>query len=140
MRLRTDDNWRHGAVLWDPEHPRFALWAPDASSVSAEMQYGQSLAMLPQSDGWFVLEARCKAGTRYRFRLDHELDVPDPASRAQLADVHSESLVVDPDAYSWQHTAWTGRPWHQAVIYEVPVAPLGVYAAVVSTVPRPPTP
>ncbi|MBS7420292.1 malto-oligosyltrehalose trehalohydrolase [Pseudomonas syringae] len=136
MPLRTDDNWRHGAVLLDPEHTRFALWAPDASFVNVELQDGQSLAMLPQSDGWFVLEARCKAGTRYRFRIDHELDVPDPASRAQVDDVHSESLVVDPDAYSWQNTAWNGRPWHEAVIYELHVGAMGGYAGVEKHLPR----
>lgn len=136
MPLRTDDNWRHGAVLLDPEHTRFALWAPDASFVNVELQDGQSLAMLPQSDGWFVLEARCKAGTRYRFRIDHELDVPDPASRAQVDDVHSESLVVDPHAYSWQNTAWNGRPWHEAVIYELHVGAMGGYAGVEKHLPR----
>lgn len=36
MPLRTDDNWRHGAVLLDPEHTRFALWAPDANYVKDE--------------------------------------------------------------------------------------------------------
>ncbi|WP_017706707.1 alpha-amylase family glycosyl hydrolase, partial [Pseudomonas syringae] len=130
MPLRTDDNWRHGAVLLDPEHTRFALWAPDASYVSVELQDGQSLAMLPQPEGWFVLEARCKAGTHYRFKVDHTLEVPDPASRAQVDDVHSQSIVVDPQAYSWQNTAWNGRPWHEAVIYELHVGAMGGYAAV----------
>lgn len=99
MPLRTDDNWRHGAVLLDSDHTRFALWAPDAEYVSVELQDGQSLAMLPQPEGWFVVDASCKAGTRYRFKINHELEVPDPASRAQAGDVHAHSVVVDP-AYS----------------------------------------
>ncbi|EGH01466.1 Malto-oligosyltrehalose trehalohydrolase [Pseudomonas amygdali pv. ulmi] len=139
MPLRTDDNWRHGAVLLDPEHTRFALWAPDANYVNVELQDGQgvqSLAMLPQPEGWFVLEARCEAGTRYRFKIDHELEVPDPASRAQVDDVHSQSFVVDPLAYSWQNTSWQGRPWHEAVIYELHVGAMGGYAAVEKHLPR----
>jgi maltooligosyltrehalose trehalohydrolase len=136
MPSRTDENWRHGAVLLDPEHTRFALWAPDAYYVSVETEDGQSLAMLPQTDGWFVLEAGCPAGTRYRYKIDENLEVPDPASRAQVREVHGYSVVVDPLAYQWQHQAWTGRPWHEAVIYELHVGTLGGYAAVEQLLPR----
>lgn len=136
MPLRKEETWRHGAVLLDPEHTRFALWAPDAYYVSVELEHGQSLAMLPQQDGWFILETRCPAGTRYRFNIDGELEVPDPASRAQSGDVHSHSVVVDPLAYQWQHAAWQGRPWHQAVIYELHVGTLGGYAGVESHLQR----
>lgn len=130
MPLRTDESWRHGAVLLDPEHVRFALWAPDAYYVSVEIEDGRSLAMLPQNDGWFVLETQCKAGSRYRYNIDGELEVPDPASRAQVDDAHSQSIVVDPLAYHWQHSAWQGRPWHEAVIYELHVGSLGGYTGV----------
>ena len=130
MPQRIEEIWRHGAVLLDPEHTRFALWAPDAYYVSVELEHGQSLAMLPQQDGWFVLEVRCPAGTRYRFNIDGELEVPDPASRAQVDDVHSHSIVVDPLAYQWQNTGWQGRAWHEAVIYELHVGALGGYAGV----------
>lgn len=130
MPLRTDESWRHGAVLLDSGVTRFALWAPDAYYVSVEIEGGQSLAMLPQNEGWFVLEARCPAGTRYRYNIDGELEVPDPASRAQSSDVHSHSVVVDPLAYEWQNTAWQGRPWHEAIIYELHVGALGGYAGV----------
>lgn len=130
MPLRTDESWRHGAVLLDSGYTRFALWAPDAYYVSVELEGGQSLAMLPQNEGWFILEARCPAGTRYRYNIDGELEVPDPASRAQSSDVHSHSVVVDPLAYEWQNTGWQGRPWHEAVIYELHVGALGGYAGV----------
>ncbi|WP_434676894.1 malto-oligosyltrehalose trehalohydrolase [Pseudomonas sp. R1-18] len=130
MPQRIEEIWRHGAVLLDPEHTRFALWAPDAYYVSVELEHGQSLAMLPQQDGWFVLEVRCPAGTCYRFNIDGELEVPDPASRAQVDDVHSHSIVVDPLAYQWQNPNWQGRPWHEAVIYELHVGALGGYAGV----------
>src|SRR5471032_310443 len=136
MPLRTDENWRHGAVVLDPQHTRFALWAPDAYYVSVELEDGKSLAMLPQDDGWFVLEARCPAGSRYRYSIDGEQQVPDPASRAQVSDVHSASIVVDPQAFRWQHNDWIGRPWHEAVIYELHVGVLGGYAAVEKYLPR----
>jgi len=130
MPSRTDENWRHGAVLLDSEHTRFALWAPDAYYVSVEIEGGPSLALLPQEDGWFVLEARCPAGTRYRYTIDENLQVPDPASRAQASEVHGHSLVVDHGAYQWQHHGWRGRPWVEAVIYELHVGALGGFAGV----------
>ncbi|MGY2224846.1 malto-oligosyltrehalose trehalohydrolase [Pseudomonas gingeri] len=136
MPLRTLETWPHGAVMLDAEHTRFALWAPDSYYVSVDLEDGRSLAMLPQNDGWFTLETRCGAGTRYRYNIDGELQVCDPASRAQAGGVHAPSVVVDPLAYHWQHKDWQGRPWHTAVIYELHVGALGGYRAVEQHLPR----
>ncbi|WP_160109329.1 malto-oligosyltrehalose trehalohydrolase [Pseudomonas izuensis] len=130
MPLRTLETWPHGAIMLDAEHTQFALWAPDAFYVSVELENGQSLPLLPQADGWFVINTRCPAGTGYRFNIDGELEVPDPASRAQAGDIHQHSVVVDPHAYRWQHSAWLGRPWNEAVIYEMHVGALGGFQAV----------
>ena len=62
-----------------------------------------------------------KAGAMYRFLLDGGLEVPDPASRFQPADVHGPSEVVDPYSYEWKVETWTGRPWEECVIYELHV-------------------
>lgn len=130
MPLRTLETWPHGAIMLDAEHTRFALWAPDAFYVSVELENGQSLPLLPQADGWFVIKTRCPAGTRYRYNIDGELEVPDPASRAQAGDLDRHSVVVDPLAYHWQHCAWQGRPWNEAVIYELHVGALGGFSEV----------
>ena len=106
MPLRTLETWPHGAIKLDPQNTRFALWAPDAFYVSVELENGQSLPLLPQADGWFVINTRCPAGTRYRYNIDGELEVPDPASRAQAGDIDQYSVVVDPLAYQWRHTTW----------------------------------
>ena len=136
MPLRTLETWPHGAIMLDAQHTRFALWAPDAFYVSVELEDGKSVAMLPQADGWFETQINCPAGTRYRFNIDGEMDVPDPASRAQASDVHGWSVVVDPLAYQWRHPHWQGRPWHEAVIYELHVGALGGFAAVEQHLPR----
>ncbi|WP_339542590.1 malto-oligosyltrehalose trehalohydrolase [Pseudomonas sp. JAI120] len=136
MPLRTLETWPHGAIMLDAQHTRFALWAPDAFYVSVELENGRSIAMLPQADGWFETEVKCPAGTRYRYNIDGEMDVPDPASRAQASDVHGWSLVVDPLAYPWRHANWQGRPWHEAVIYELHVGAMGGYAEVEKHLPR----
>ncbi|MFL1550470.1 malto-oligosyltrehalose trehalohydrolase [Pseudomonas sp. D47] len=136
MPSRTLETWPHGAIMLDAQQTRFALWAPDAFYVSVELQDGKSIAMLPQAAGWFKVEIQCPAGTRYRYNIDGETDVPDPASRAQALDVHGWSVVVDPLAYQWRHGHWQGRPWHEAVIYELHVGALGGYAAVEKQLPR----
>ncbi|NMX56440.1 malto-oligosyltrehalose trehalohydrolase [Pseudomonas sp. WS 5146] len=136
MPSRTLETWPHGAIMLDAQHTRFALWAPDAFYVSVELQDGKSIAMLPQADGWFEVETECPAGTCYRYNIDGEQDVPDPASRAQALDVHGWSVVVDPLAYEWRHSQWQGRPWHEAVIYELHVGALGGYAGVQKHLPR----
>ncbi|MFK3605650.1 malto-oligosyltrehalose trehalohydrolase [Pseudomonas sp. AP19] len=136
MPSRNLETWPHGAIMLDAQHTRFALWAPDAFYVSVELEDGKSIAMLPQADGWFEVEVKCPAGTHYRYNIDGETDVPDPASRAQADDVHGWSVVVDPLAYQWRHPNWQGRPWHEAVIYELHVGVLGGYAAVEQQLPR----
>ncbi len=136
MPSRNLETWPHGAIMLDAQHTRFALWAPDAFYVSVELEDGKSIAMLPQADGWFEVEVKCPAGTHYRYNIDGETDVPDPASRAQANDVHGWSVVVDPLAYQWRHPNWQGRPWHEAVIYELHVGVLGGYAAVEQQLPR----
>ncbi|MDY7560325.1 malto-oligosyltrehalose trehalohydrolase [Pseudomonas sp. 10B1] len=136
MPMRTDKNWRHGAVMLDVEHTRFALWAPDAQSVSVEFDDQPSAMMLSQTNGWFVLETYCPAGTLYRYKIDDDLEVPDPASRAQSGDVHSSSRVINHSTYPWKHPEWAGRPWHEAVIYELHVGVLGGFAEVEKLLPR----
>ena len=105
---------------------RFRLWAPAVKQVELilENDTGKKtiLTMHALAEGWFQIETlplQAKSETLYYYRLDDELDVPDPASRANPQDVHGPSQVVDATAFSWQDAAWQGRPWHEAVIYEL---------------------
>jgi malto-oligosyltrehalose trehalohydrolase len=99
---------------------RFRLWAPAAKTVELCVEGAAPLAMA-RTDGWFELTTgAARAGTRYRYRIDGGIAVPDPASRYQPEDAHGPSAVVDPGAYRWQH-AWTGRKWHETVLYELHV-------------------
>ena len=42
-------------------------------------------------------------------------------NRAQAGDVHGLSRLVDPHAYEWRAGDWKGRPWEEAVIFELHV-------------------
>jgi maltooligosyltrehalose trehalohydrolase len=120
---------RHGAVLLHDHSVRFALWAPDAQSVSVELDEGVH-PLNAQTDGWFAATLPCRSGQHYRYVIDGELRVPDPASQAQADDVHGASVVVDHAAFRWQHPHWHGRPWHETVLYEIHVGLCGGFAAV----------
>jgi maltooligosyltrehalose trehalohydrolase len=79
-----------------------------------------------------------RAGDSYRYRLPDGLVVPDPASRFNPGDVHGASQVIDPVAYRWQDGGWRGRPWHEAVVYEMHVGtftPEGSFAAASARLP-----
>ena len=84
--------------------------------------------------GWAEYVSReAPAGTRYRYRIDGEMLVPDPAARYQPGDVHGASEVVDPLAYAWRDGAWAGLPPERLAFYELHVGtftPEGTYAAV----------
>jgi glycogen operon protein len=115
----------------------FRLWAPSAASVDLCLDLeGGGEAVLPMvgpEEGWFELASgRVRVGDRYRFRIDGETLVPDPASRYNPEDVHGPSEVIDPAGFDWHDTDWSGRPWEEAVIYELHVGaftPEGTFAA-----------
>jgi len=100
----------------------FRLWAPRQDRVVLVLNGDIRLRMAREPDGWHRLHvAETGPGTRYMFELDDGLLVPDPASRHQPHDVHGPSEVIDPARFVWTDQAWRGRPWHEAVIYELHV-------------------
>jgi maltooligosyltrehalose trehalohydrolase len=126
----------HGATLIGDGLTRFQFWAPDCATVDLEIEGRPSQAMRTEAEGWFRLETRCGAGARYRYRIGPDLVVPDPASRAQDGDVMGPSIVTDPNLYSWGNDTWRGRPWHEAVLYEIHVGIAGGFRALADRLPR----
>jgi malto-oligosyltrehalose trehalohydrolase/4-alpha-glucanotransferase len=123
-----------GAELQADGRVRFRLWAPPHRDVQVELD-GEAVGMRPVGEGWHELVTdRARAGTRYRFVLPDGLRVPDPASRYQPEDVHGPSEVVDPAAYAWHDAGWSGRPWYEAVVYELHIGaftPDGTFRAAI---------
>ena len=113
----------HGAEIRPEGGVRFRLWAPAYERISLSLEpEGRLLPMHSTGEGWheFALD-EAAAGTLYHFALPDGLKVPDPASRFQPQDVHGPSEVIDPAAYRWTDQGWSGRPWHEAVVYELHV-------------------
>jgi malto-oligosyltrehalose trehalohydrolase len=125
-----------GATLLEPGRTRFRIWAPAQRGVAVAIAGRAPLPMRRHDEGWFELETDCGAGARYRYVLDDGTKVPDPAARAQAGGVHGDSVVIDPASYRWRQTDWRGRPWRDAVIYELHVGLLGGFAGVARELPR----
>jgi maltooligosyltrehalose trehalohydrolase len=111
----------------------FRLWAPAAKRVDLLLE--RPYALKRGEDGWFAADiSGTRAGARYKFRIDDEIDVPDPASGFQPEDVFGPSEVINHSSYRWRALEWRGRPWHETVLLEAHVGtftPQGTYRAMI---------
>ena len=122
--------WRFGSELRAEGGVIFRLFAPAVSSVQIAtdedaLDAREPLVMRSLGDGWHELTIEdAGLGTLYRFVLPDGSRVPDPVSRYAPAGVHGPSEVVDPNAFQWSDEEWHGRPWNEAVLYELHVGTL----------------
>ncbi len=129
--MRRAHTMAFGAQVTD-DGVRFALWAPTARDVILQLD-GADHPLSQGEGGWrHATVAGVAGGARYGYRIDGDLVVPDPASRFQPDDVGGLSEVIDGRAFAWTDAEWTGRPWEEAVLYELHVGTAtaeGTYAA-----------
>ncbi|MDQ0316484.1 malto-oligosyltrehalose trehalohydrolase [Amorphus orientalis] len=137
-RRRFEKTW--GAELLAEGGARFRLWAPGETQVAVRLDDTTEAPMTPGDDGWFELVLQdARPGDHYAFVLGDGFTVPDPAARAQAGDVHGPSVIVDPGAHRWAHPEWTGRPWPEAVIYELHLGtftPGGTFLSAIDRLPH----
>ncbi|WP_428946120.1 malto-oligosyltrehalose trehalohydrolase [Pantoea sp. FN060301] len=127
-----------GADYVAEDEVRFRLWASGQKRVTLRLS-GEDREMAPAAEGWFELRVPgVSPGAEYNFVLADGMVVPDPASRAQKADVNGPSLVIDPSSYHWQNADWHGRPWIETVVYEMHMGtftPEGTFRAAIEKLP-----
>jgi len=115
-----------GAEVQQGGGVRFRLWAPQAHCAHLQLESPEGgkrlLSMEKRGRGWYhlITEDACP-GTSYRYLVDRELLVPDPASRYQPKDVHGPSEVISAQEFAWDDRAWKGRPWEETILYEMHV-------------------
>ncbi|KQT11011.1 malto-oligosyltrehalose trehalohydrolase [Ramlibacter sp. Leaf400] len=142
--MRCAHAMRFGASLRPEGGVDFRLWGPGAkrAELALHEKPGATPRLLParrDEQGWWECHVpEAGAGTLYQWRIDGEQSVPDPASRHNPDGVHEPSAVVDPLAFQWDDD-WTGRPWHEVVLYELHVGaftPEGTFAAAQGRLPQ----
>jgi maltooligosyltrehalose trehalohydrolase len=114
---------RLGAVYLGNNRTRFRVWASKRKSVELHLTTPRDrvVPMEPRENGYFEATLDdVPPGSRYLYRLEGEVERPDPASRSQPTTVHEPSEVVDP-TFSWTDPHWYGIPLDKYVIYELHV-------------------
>ncbi|MEQ4513674.1 MAG: malto-oligosyltrehalose trehalohydrolase, partial [Pantoea agglomerans] len=77
-----------GAERVASDEVRFRLWATGQQRVTLRLS-GKDIEMTPQADGWFETQvAGVAANAEYDYVLADGTAVPDPAARAQKAEVN----------------------------------------------------
>lgn len=112
-----------GAVYQGGGRCRFHVWAPFAATVEVNTVAPEKrLVTLKKDDHGYhtgIIDD-IRPGTLYAYRLDGQMERPDPASRLQPKGVHGPSEVVDPE-FDWEDSGWPGLPLDRYIIYELHV-------------------
>lgn len=129
-----------GAVYLKNNHCTFKVWAPNARQVEVLLLTpGERLLPLQMEGDYFCGQGGdIPPGSLYFYRLNGEVDRPDPASRSQPQGVHGPSQVVTLE-FPWNDQTWVGLPLQDYVIYELHVGtftPEGSFDAVIPRLER----
>jgi maltooligosyltrehalose trehalohydrolase len=110
----------------------FRVWAPKRNRVEVESG-GEVVELDREPAGYFSgFVSGLGAGSLYRYRLDGDKSVADPASRYQPSGPHEASQIVDPSRFRWTDHAWPGVASSRQVVYELHIGTFteeGTYAA-----------
>src|SRR5690349_9202209 len=84
------------------------LWSPTSTRVDLVLSpSGDRLALRQAAEGYWSLETDAlRPGDGYRFSIDEQDPLPDPASLSQRDGVHGASTAVDLERYNWEHRGW----------------------------------
>jgi maltooligosyltrehalose trehalohydrolase len=111
-----------GALYLGGGRCRFKVWAPHVRRLEVRfLSPKEWVSDLEEKEGYHqaTLEG-VEPGSLYLYRLDGQLERPDPASRFQPMGVHGPSQVVNP-AFPWEDGGWFGLPLKDCVLYELHV-------------------
>ncbi|MGE5844436.1 MAG: malto-oligosyltrehalose trehalohydrolase [Syntrophaceae bacterium] len=115
----------------------FVLWAPAAGRVEVHLVAPED-RIIPMERGergyHHAIAGNIAPGALYLYRLDGDVERPDPASRRQPQGVHGPSCVADP-RFDWSDGNWTGLALRDYILYELHVGTFtaeGTFDAAVS--------
>lgn len=105
--------------------------------VSADGRTAREIPLAPSGDRYFSgHDLMGAAGDLYKFRLDGQRSLPDPASRWQPEGVHGPSAVIDPSTFQWKDADWRRPVFRDLVIYELHVGAFTAEGSFLSAIER----
>ncbi len=104
----------------------FRIFAPEKKSVSLTfsndgLNWFTRKMSLNHAGEFQCIERDIKSGARYWYIINGKDGYPDPWSRCQPDGPHEASKIVSDLSFTWNDDEWSGRPWNEAVIYELHV-------------------
>ena len=109
-----------GAVVRQ-EGTTFEVWAPEAQQIELITEKENQSLQLAENGRWRCFNPEISGGELYRFRIDGDRILPDPASRFQPHGVHGPSQVINPHLFDWSDQNWRGIGIREAILYELHV-------------------
>ncbi len=111
------------------------VWSTDAKKVELKLTDSNTTLPLTQDEHgyWRGSFSEIKPGDLYKFVLDGEKELPDPASLSQPEGVHGSSQANNVKDFGWTDEAWKNIPLDEYFLYELHTGtftPEGTFAAI----------
>ncbi|RJR19717.1 MAG: malto-oligosyltrehalose trehalohydrolase [Nitrospiraceae bacterium] len=117
----------------------FTVWAPFLKKVELKVVSPVQNVYPMENNGtgyWKTELNNVTPGMRYFYRLNGELDRPDPASQFQPEGVHGPSGIIDHGAFKWEDRKWAGLPLSTMIMYELHVGAFTTEGTFDAVIPR----
>lgn len=97
------------------------VWAPGKKKVELIITGSNNpIALEKDAFGyWRTSTAAIHSGDHYQFRIDDDLEVPDPASLSQPDGVPGSSQAINLKNFKWNEGNWKNIPLQEYIIYEL---------------------
>ncbi|MGK7392330.1 MAG: malto-oligosyltrehalose trehalohydrolase [Candidatus Cyclobacteriaceae bacterium M2_1C_046] len=97
-----------------------SVWAPLIDDLSLKKENGSTVGLSKNDFGyWKASTDQLQPGDKYKFLINGEKELPDPASLFQPEGVHGFSEAVDLGAHKWKDDKYEVIPLDEYIIYEL---------------------
>jgi len=126
-----------GAYYSGNKRCEFVVWAPYCRKLELKMILPDERIVPFQRDKlgyWRTSIDNLTDDVLYFYRIDGELERPDPASHFQPEGVHGPSRVIDHSRFEWEDEGWNAFPLSEMIIYELHAGtftPEGTFDAII---------
>lgn len=102
----------------------FKVWSPASTSCTVRGTFnawGGNAALTKVGEHFVGFVAGANAGAQYKYYFNNSTWASDPRSAALVPTGGYNSVIVDPDAYTWQVNDFSSAPMQELVIYQLHV-------------------